>query len=145
MKPKNGSKIIIISPDKILLFHRDNIPTINAPDCWCLVGGGIEEGESSEQALLREVLEETSFNLSEYKLISKYFGSKGEDVWLYVAFVEKEAESKFILGPGEGQEIAWFSFDEALALKLTSGAKVILSKYQNLIKKIMKTKSISAI
>ena len=64
MKPKDGSKIIILSPDKILLFHRDNIPTISSPDCWQLVGGGIEEGETPEQGLIREVQEEVSYDLT---------------------------------------------------------------------------------
>lgn len=145
MKQKDGAKIIIMSPDKILLFHRDNIPTINSPDCWCLVGGGIEEGETPEEALIREVKEETSFNLQKYKLLTKFTGSMGEDVWLYVALVEKNEESKFILGPGEGQAIAWFTLDEAIALKLTSGAKMLLSKYQDLLAKIMKTKIIPTI
>ncbi len=60
MKPKNGAKILILSPDKLLLFHRDAIPTIPSPDCWSLVGGGIEEGETPGEALVREVMEEDS-------------------------------------------------------------------------------------
>lgn len=145
MKPKDGAKIIIMSPDKILLFHRDNIPTIKAPDSWCLVGGGIEEGETPEEALLREVKEETSFNLQKYKLFTKFTGSMGEDVWLYLAFVKKNEESKFILGPGEGQAIAWFTLDEAQSLKLSPGIKILLSKYQDLLAKIMKTKIVPTI
>jgi len=66
MKPKDGAKILILSPDKILLFHRDNIHTIRSPDCWQLVGGGIEEGETPEQGLIREVKEEVSYDLKEF-------------------------------------------------------------------------------
>lgn len=140
MKPKNGAKIIILSPDKLLLFHRDNIPTIRSPDCWQLVGGGIEEGETPEQGLVREVKEEVSYDLMEFKLIAKTKGSTGEDVWVYVAFVDKDEEFKFILDPGEGQEIGWFTIDEALAIKLTPGTRVLLLKYRDLIEGMMKTK-----
>jgi len=142
MKPKNGAKIIILSPDKILLFHRDNIPTIRSPDCWCLVGGGIEDGETPEQSLIREVKEEASYDLKEFKLITKTTGSMDEDVWIYVSFVEKGEENKFVLGPGEGQEIGWFTIDEALTIKLTPGTRILLSKYRDLIENIMKTKRV---
>lgn len=145
MNPKDGAKIIIFSPDKILLFHRDNIPTIRSPDCWQLVGGGIEEGEAPVQGLVREVQEEVSYDLREFKLITKTKGSQGEDVWVYVAFVDKDEEPKFILGLGEGQEIGWFTIDEALAIKLTPGTRILLSKYRDLIEEMMKTKSIPSI
>jgi len=145
MKPKNGAKVIILSPDKILLFHRDNIPTIPSPDCWQLVGGGIEQGETPEQGLIREVKEEASYNLKEFKLIIKTKGSLGEDVWVYVAFVDKDEEPKFILGPGEGQEIGWFTIDEALVTKLTPGTKILLTKHRKLVEEMMTTKSILSI
>lgn len=142
MSPKNGASILILSPDKILLFHRDNIPTIPSPDCWHLVGGGIEEGETPEQALLREVKEEVSYDLKEYKFITKKTGSLGEDVWVYVTFVDKDQESKFIHGPGEGQGIDWFTLDEASTLKLTPGTQILLSRYRDTIEEMMKTKSL---
>lgn len=145
MKPKDGAKIIILSPDKILLFHRDNIPTIRSPDCWQLVGGGIEEGETPEQGLIREVKEEVSYDLKEFKLITKTKGSQSEDVWVYVAFVDKNEECKFILGPDEGQGIGWFTIDETLTIKLTPGARILLSKYRDLIEEMMKIKSIPSI
>ena len=145
MKLKDGAKVIILSPDKILLFHRDDIPTIRSPDCWQLVGGGIEEGETPEQGLAREVQEEVSYDLKEFKLITKTKGSQGEVVWVYVAFVDKDEEPKFTLGPGEGQGIGWFTIDEALAIKLTPGTKILLTKYRELIEEMMKTKSIPSI
>lgn len=145
MKPKNGVKIIILSPDKILLFHRDNIPTIRSPDCWQLVGGGIEEGETPEGGLIREVKEEVSYDLKEFKLITKTTGSQSEDVWVYVAFVSKNEESKFILGPGEGQEIGWFTVDEAIKLKLTPGTKILLTEHRDLVEEIMRTKLVPSI
>ena len=145
MKPKDGAKIIILSPDKILLFHRDNIPTIRSPDCWQLVGGGIDEGESPELGLIREAKEEVSYDLKEFKLITKTKGLQGEDVWVYVTFVDKDEEPKFILGPGEGQEIAWFTTNETLAIKLTPGTQILLSKYRDLIEEMMRTKSIPSI
>jgi len=140
MKTKDGAKIIILSPDKILLFHRDNIPTISSPDCWCMVGGGIEDGETPEEGLIREVKEEVSYDLKEFELILKTKGLQGEDLWLYVAFVDKDEEQKFIHGSGEGQGIGWFTIDEALALKLSSGTRIRLTQYRELLEEMIKTK-----
>lgn len=144
-KVKDGAKIIILNPDKILLFHRDNIPTIRFPDCWQLVGGGIEEGETPEQGLIREVKEEVSYDLKDFRLITKTKGSQGENVWMYVAFVDKDEESRFFLGPGEGQEIGWFTIDEAIKLKLTPGTIMLLTEYRKLIEEMMRTKSVPSI
>ncbi len=142
MKSKDGAKIIILSPNKTLLFHRDNIPIIRSPDCWQLVGGGIEEGETPEQGLIREVKEEVSYELKDFKLITKTKGSLGENVWIYVVFVDKNEESKFVLGPGEGQEIGWFTIDEAVKLNLTPGTRILLTEYRELIVEMMRTKTV---
>jgi 8-oxo-dGTP diphosphatase len=135
IKPKDGAKVIIFSLDKILLFHRDDIPTIPFPGCWQLVGGGIEEGETPEQALLREVKEETSYDLKKFKLITETIGSNGENAWIYATYVDKEERAKFIIGPGEGQEIGWFTFEEAFKLKLTPGSRRLFLEYRELGKK----------
>lgn len=142
MKPKDGANILILSPDKILLFHRDNIPTIRSPDCWSLIGGGIEDGETPEQALVREVKEETSYDIKEYKFVTKIRGSLNENVWVYVAFIGKDEEKEFVLGPGEGQGIGWFTINKALAINLTPGTRMMLSKYQGLVENMMATKSV---
>ncbi len=142
MKPKNGAAVLIMSPDKILLFHRDNIPTIPAPDCWQLVGGGIEEGETPEQALVREVKEEVCYDLKNFQFVKKVVGQLGEEKWFYVAFVNKDEENKFKLGPDEGQEIGWFTIEEALKIKLAAGTKILLEKYKEIIIKMMKTKNV---
>ena len=142
MKQKNGAAVLIMSTDKILLFHRDNIPTIPSPECWQLVGGGIEENETPEQALVREVNEEVSFDLNNFEFIAKIKGQFGENVWFYVAFVNKDQERLFKHGKGEGQEIGWFTIDEALKLKKTKRVTFLLGKYREVIEEMMRTKSV---
>lgn len=145
MFAKNGAKIIILSPDKLLLFHRDNIPTIPSPDCWQLIGGGIEKGETPEQGLIREVKEEVSYDLKDFSFIAKTKGSSSEDVWNYVVLVDKNEEGKFSLGGGEGQGIGWFTLDEISTIKLTPGTNKLLTRYRDMIEAVMKTKSVLSV
>jgi len=50
---------IVIREDRILLIHRFK----NGQEYWVLPGGGVEDDETLEEALVREVMEETSLNL----------------------------------------------------------------------------------
>ncbi len=52
-KTRDGSRAIIIEDGKILLTHELN------SGWWLLPGGGIEDGETPEECMIREVEEET--------------------------------------------------------------------------------------
>lgn len=65
---------IIFENDRgdLLLYKRDNKPGIPFPLHWDLIGGHIEEGETPEEALVREVKEELGYDLKEYAFFRKY-------------------------------------------------------------------------
>ena len=45
---------IIFKDDKLVLIHRHN----NGREYWVLPGGGVEEGETAQQAVVREVTDD---------------------------------------------------------------------------------------
>jgi 8-oxo-dGTP pyrophosphatase MutT (NUDIX family) len=59
---------IIFSPDRnsVLLIKRRDVPV------WVLPGGGIDANESPENAVEREILEETGFTVKVDRLVGDY-------------------------------------------------------------------------
>lgn len=59
---------IIFSKDgKIFQGMKDSHGGGVYADCWHIPGGGVDDGETKEQALIREIKEETGIDLSLYK------------------------------------------------------------------------------
>lgn len=52
--------------DQVLLVKRRDIPV------WVLPGGGVDPGESPEQAVVREVLEETGLHVKIVRQLAEY-------------------------------------------------------------------------
>ena len=60
---------LIVMDEALLFLRRNNQP---AKGEWWFPGGRIRKGESLEEALRREVKEETGLEVSSYKLINVY-------------------------------------------------------------------------
>lgn len=75
---------------RLLIYLRDDKPEISYPNHWDLFGGMVEEDETPEHALVREVEEELGIRLNMFTLYRDY-DSFGESVpnrkYVYVAHV----------------------------------------------------------
>ena len=63
---------ILYRQGKFLLQLRDDIPSIVHPGTWALFGGHLELGETPEQGLQRELLEEISYAPPVVRLFGTY-------------------------------------------------------------------------
>jgi 8-oxo-dGTP diphosphatase len=90
---------------EVLLQHRtDDAPTL--PNYWAFFGGGIEQSETPEEAVIRECKEELGYQLTRPRLLTvREFSHEAEDLKVYV-FVEQYDGSKLTLG--EGQAMGWY-------------------------------------
>ncbi len=67
MKSKMTTLCYIEKDGKYLMLHRGSKKKDANKDKWIGIGGHFEEGESPEDCLLREVLEETGLTLTSYR------------------------------------------------------------------------------
>ena len=112
--------------DEYLLLHRvKKVNDINEGK-WIGVGGKLEEGETPDQCVVREVYEETGLTLTNYhchglvKFISDQY--EAEDMYLYSA---DGYEGSLIEDCNEG-ELVWVHKDKVLELPTWEGDKYFL-------------------
>jgi len=114
---RNVAIIVLYDRDKkILLQHRAE-DAKRLPGYWGFFGGGIEAGETPEQAVRRETLEELNYNLENPRLIMEQTFSWNNENNKKHVFVEEYNPSKKIT-LGEGQNLGWFHLSEIDKLKI---------------------------
>jgi len=123
---------IILENDKgeILLYLRDNKPDIPFPNHWDLIGGHVEEGETPEEALLREVKEELDIDLTDYTFYKKYeclTGDAYENIkYIYSGKINLPIEEVTLL---EGVRPQYFSKSEIPNVRFANILKSIVMDY----------------
>jgi mutator protein MutT len=140
MKLKRTVTAIIIYNNKLLFFKRDNTPSITEPDRWQFPGGHVETGESLNQAVERELIEEVSYIPNKIS----YLGSiknRFREVGVFWSYVDYKESKKFKLGDTEGQKIEFMTIEQALNKNLTKNVKFYLSSYKDIINRHLKNKT----
>jgi len=114
----------------LLLYLRDNKPGIPFPLHWDLIGGHVEEGETPEQALIREVKEELNIDLKEFTFFRKYECNEGDAYpnvkYIYTGRIDLPKEEITLL---EGDHARYFRKDEIDDLRFANIMKKIVTDY----------------
>ncbi|NJO91561.1 MAG: NUDIX domain-containing protein [Chloroflexia bacterium] len=93
---------------QVLLLLRDNIKQIPFPNCWDIPGGGLEDGESPQQTIIREMREEIELVLHAPKLFNTYIKhDRIEYTFWQMADLDLSRTPLH-----EGQMLKWFSKEE---------------------------------
>lgn len=71
-------------------------------DIWSFWGGGIDEGESEEEAMLREMIEELVWRPTTYKYLGMFYDSMPNEKHIYYGEVDDNFENQIEIHESQG-------------------------------------------
>lgn len=124
------SKIILTNKEGKFLFQlRDEGEGVLAPGKWGLIGGEIEEGETSLMGLQRELGEEipgcSAYNIRFFKKI--FYPPRDANLFVYTGKINDDVEyiNKRLT---EGQRVEFKEYSSICEMDLAPAEKIIFSK-----------------
>lgn len=125
MKRSGASIIFTNSSREVLLFLRDDKPEIPFPNMWDLPGGHVEEAETPEACIVREMLEEIETDVTGCTFIRMYdFPDRFE--YIFTMPLDRGATD---IPLHEGQMLRWFPEAEIRMLELAFGFDLVLEDF----------------
>lgn len=111
--------------DSILMLHRVKKKNDINKGKWIGVGGHFEDGESPEECLIREVLEETGLKLASYKFRAIITFIYDKDITEYMHLYTADEFFGEMIECDEGN-LSWVPKSKLLDLELWDGDRIFL-------------------
>ena len=111
---------------EILLQLRDDKPGIEYPNCWGTFGGQIEEGETPQEAIVREIKEELDYDVESPELY-RIYSFDGYDIYMFSTINKKTTLDDFNVR--EGQRAGFFSREAAASIPCAFNCRKIVEDY----------------
>lgn len=133
-KKHRVSLLFIVIDNQVLLFKRSSKETTN-PGKYGMLGGGIEKGETPEEALKREIEEEAGVTLTSFKPLKKY---DYDGVELNVFYTNTFPVDAIKLDKKEHTSYEFFTLDDVMNMgekEMIQSNKEIANDYNNKVNK----------
>jgi 8-oxo-dGTP pyrophosphatase MutT (NUDIX family) len=128
MRERQTARVLLLDPEGRILLLKGRLPSDpTAPGVWFTVGGGVEAGETLEEAARREILEETGFVVADVGAVlwrreQRFANRKGRPVLIKEAFMlarcvggEPSREGWVALEREFVDDIRWWRLDDLSA------------------------------
>ncbi len=117
---------LILNPDRKMLMVR----TFKWSNCWGIPGGKIQAGETSLDALHREIKEETGLALDDVRFVMVQDCIQSEEFFkpahfILLNYLALTSMNEVTLNE-EADEFRWVTLDEALSLKLNQPTRILI-------------------
>jgi ADP-ribose pyrophosphatase YjhB (NUDIX family) len=129
-RPVPGVGALIIDNDRILLVERGREPL---KGYWSLPGGAVETGERLEDALRREVREETGLEVEVVRMIEIFERIMADDEgavkyhYILIDYICRPIGGN-LQASDDASRAEWFTEDEVGALQITRGTPAVIAK-----------------
>jgi 8-oxo-dGTP pyrophosphatase MutT (NUDIX family) len=124
---------IFVRATRLLLAKRAPHKAV-CPNCWDVIGGHVEPGETVEQALIREAKEEVGLTplrfMAAGSILKSEPGSNDQATYHFFIVFEWSGGEPVMLGD-EHTEFRWFTIEEACAREALA-----LTDYRNLFRNL---------
>jgi 8-oxo-dGTP diphosphatase len=129
-RPILGVGAVILRQDSVLLVERGQEPL---KGYWSLPGGVVEVGETLEQAIRREIREETGLEVDIVQVIEVFErimrDPEGRPEYHYVLVDYLCHARNGIAIPGsDAAQVAWIKRGDVPSLKITEGSPPVIEK-----------------
>lgn len=139
------SALIFSKDGKLFMGMKDAAKGGVYSDCWHIPGGGVEEGESFEDALRREILEETGIDLSglSVQLVDDQGSGQSEKTlpggekvlarmkfYVFQVNLSVDAKDVQVQLSSDLVKFDWFSPDQLAEVKLTPPSESLFERLE---------------
>lgn len=109
---REGAVAVIVRDGRMLVIRRSR--SVVAPGAYCFPGGGIEPGESEEDALRRELREELNVSVQPIRPVWRSVTPWQVQLVWWLAELDDHAEP--VPSPAEVESIHWCTAEEMAGL-----------------------------
>jgi 8-oxo-dGTP diphosphatase len=123
--------VMIVKSDNLVLMGLRH--GSHGADEWCFPGGGLELGETLEQAAIREVKEETDLQVDNLELIAvadelKYLKSDAKHYVVIGFKADYQGDQVVLREPNKFKTWQWFDLND-LPENIFEGTKQVIERY----------------